>query len=174
MISADALPLDQVPRGPVTIPVRGAGFVDRLQRPHERHVLRHRRLPGPGALQHAHRPGADYTARTGRGKVIIQSTLGYEHEVLRGSEIEIRSWLLGVDDRRFHVLHEVFSVTDGRRAAVGEQLDLHFDLGTRRTVPMPAVQREYLTRFSRAQIAGGLPQGIGRRVRGPETQVFDE
>lgn len=113
--------------------------------------------------------GGRYVDRTGMGKVVVQSTLGYEREVRRGDELEIRSWLLGVDAKRIHVLHEVVSTATRLRVAVGEQLDVHFDLGTRRSCPMPPQQRSYLAEFARLQTREGLPEGIGRSVRGPDT-----
>src|SRR5690606_11581384 len=112
--------------------------------------------------------GEDYVDRTGLGKVVVQSSLSYEREVRRADELEIRSWLLGSDAKRIHVLHEVVSRDTRRRVAVGEQLDLHFDLSSRRSAPMSAEQRHYLSEFSRIQTAAGIPDGIGRVVRGPQ------
>lgn len=170
MISPDALPLDRVPRGAVTtyrcrVADSWIDFNDHMNAMYYGIVV----YQGQERFSTLIGMGADYTERTGMGKVIVQSTLGFEHEMHRGDDLEVRSWLLGIDAKRFHVLHEVFSVTAGRRAAVGEQLDLHFDLTSRRTCPLPEEQREHLTAFSRIQTAGGLPAGIGRRVRGPET-----
>ncbi|MEU2139984.1 thioesterase family protein [Nocardia rhamnosiphila] len=105
--------------------------------------------------------GGGYTGRTGLGKVIVQLTLGFEHEV--------RSWLLGIDDKHFHVLHEVFSVTDDRRAAVGEQLDLHFDLASRRTCPFPADQRDDLTGSPAPRSQAGSRRGLAAGYAGPAT-----
>ncbi|NKY43656.1 thioesterase family protein [Nocardia cerradoensis] len=171
MISPDALPLGQVPQGPVTsyrcrVEDSWIDFNDHMNAMYYGIVV----YQGQERFSTLIGMGADYTERTGLGKVVVQSTLGFEHEMRRGDDLEVRSWLLGVDDKRLHVLHEVFSITDGRRAAVSEQLDLHFDLASRRTCPMPPEQREYLNRFSHTQISGGLPAGIGRRVCGPSAR----
>ncbi|MGY5309290.1 thioesterase family protein [Nocardia gipuzkoensis] len=168
MISAFAIPLDQLSQGPVTsyrcrVEESWIDFNDHMNAMYYGIVV----YQGQEKFSELIGMGADYTDRTGLGKVIVQSTLGFEHEVRVDDELKVRSWLLGVDDKRFHVLHEVFSVGNGRRVAVGEQLDLHFDLESRRSCPMPAEQRDYLTQFSRIQTAGGLPEGIGRIIRGP-------
>ncbi|MEV0354814.1 thioesterase family protein [Nocardia sp. NPDC050697] len=168
MISASALSLDRVPSGPVIshrcrVDESWIDFNDHMNAMYYGIVV----YRGQEKLSELIGMGADYTERTGLGKVIVQSTLGFERELLRGDELEIRSWLLGVDSKRFHVLHEVFSLGSGYRAAVSEQLDLHFDLAGRRSCPMPATQLDYLTRFSTIQTVGGVPKGIGRTIRPP-------
>ncbi|MFD6162349.1 thioesterase family protein [Nocardia sp. NPDC060256] len=79
------------------------------------------------------------------------------------------SWLLGVDAKRLHFFHEVHNLGDRTRVAVSEQLDLHVDLGTRRTVPLPVDVRDRLTRFAGEQRAAGHPDGVGRTIRFPRS-----
>ncbi|WP_280457748.1 thioesterase family protein [Nocardia carnea] len=171
MISADAIPLDQVPQGPVTsfrcrVEDSWIDFNDHMNAMHYGIIV----YRGQAEFSALIGMGGDYVEQTGLGKVVVQSSLGYEREVRRGDELEIRSWLLGADDKRIHVLHEVFSLDTQRRVAVGEQLDLHFDLTTRRSAPMTADRQRYLAEFSRIQTAAGLPDGIGRVVRGPRAR----
>lgn len=172
MISAETIPIDRVPQGPVTsfrcrVEESWIDFNDHMNAMYYGIIV----YRGQAEFSAMIGMGEDYVDRTGLGKVVVQSSLSYEREVRRGDELEIRSWLLGVDDKRIHVLHEVFSLDTGRRVAVGEQLDLHFDLTSRRSAPMPAVQRRYLTEFSRIQAEAGLPDGIGRIVRGPQAHT---
>ena len=168
MISADAvIPLDRVPQGPVTsfrcrVEDSWIDFNDHMNAMYYGIIVYH----GHAAFSALIGMGESYVDRTGLGKVVVQSSLGYECEVRRGDELEIRSWLLGADDKRIHVLHEVFSLDTRRRVAVGEQMDLHFDLTSRRSSAMSVEQRHYLTEFGRIQAAAGLPGGIGRVVRG--------
>ncbi|MEV3964229.1 thioesterase family protein [Nocardia sp. NPDC050193] len=169
MISADAIPLDQVPQGPVTsfgcrVEDSWIDFNDHMNAMYYGIIV----YRGQSKFSALIGMGGDYVDRTGQGKVVVQSSLGYEREVRRGDELEIRSWLLGSDEKRIHVLHEVFSLNMRCRVAVSEQLDLHFDLSSRRSSPMSAEQRHYLAEFNRIQTAAGLPDGIGRVVRGPE------
>ncbi|NKY60725.1 thioesterase family protein [Nocardia flavorosea] len=172
MLSAHAIPLDKVPQGPVTsfrcrVEESWIDFNDHMNAMYYGIIV----YRGQAAFSALIGMGEDYVERTGLGKVVVQSSLGYEHEVRRGDELEIRSWLLGVDAKRIHVLHEVFSLGTRRRVAVGEQLDLNFDLTSRRSSPIPAEQRQYLTEFTRIQTTAGLPGGIGRTVRGPAPQL---
>lgn len=106
--------------------------------------------------------GDEYVERTGCGKVVVESHLTYEHELRQGERIVVDSWLLGVDDKRVHFFHELRSAKSGRRAAAGEQLDLHFDLAARRVTPFSADVLERLREFSAVQCADGRPYGTGR------------
>ncbi|ORI19831.1 hypothetical protein BJD99_00630 [Rhodococcus sp. 1163] len=111
--------------------------------------------------------GDDYVRQTGFGKVVVQSAMTYEREVRRGTSLAVDSWLLGVDAKRLHFFHEVRTLGDRTRVAVSEQLDLHVDLETRRTTPMPPDVRTRLTRFAAEQGEAGLPDGVGRTIRFP-------
>lgn len=111
--------------------------------------------------------GDDYVRRTGLGKVVVQTAMSYEREVRRGSRLAVDSWLLGVDGKRLHFFHELRNLTDGTRAAVSEQLDLHVDLATRRTTPLPADVSARLTDFAARQSVAQQPDGVGRTIRAP-------
>ncbi|WP_194837085.1 thioesterase family protein [Nocardia sp. XZ_19_369] len=114
--------------------------------------------------------GDEYVRTTGFGKVVVQTAMTYEREVLHGSRLAVDSWLLGVDAKRLHFFHEVRDLGDRTRVAVSEQLDLHVDLGTRRTAAMPDDVRARLTQFATEQrAAGGHPDGVGRRIRFPRS-----
>lgn len=113
--------------------------------------------------------GDEYVRTTGFGKVVVQTAMTYEREVLHGSRLAVDSWLLGVDAKRLHFFHEVRTLGDGTRVAVSEQLDLHVDLGTRRTAPLPADIRTRLARFAAEQRAAGHPDGVGRTIRFPRS-----
>jgi acyl-CoA thioester hydrolase len=81
--------------------------------------------------------GDDYVARTQCGKAVIESHMVYEREIALGDRIEVRSWLLAVDDKRLHFFHELFNATKGGRAATSEQIDIHIDLRARRRRRVP-------------------------------------
>ncbi|WP_227999463.1 thioesterase family protein [Nocardia australiensis] len=113
--------------------------------------------------------GDEYVRKTGFGKVVVQTAMTYEREVLHGSRLAVDSWLLGVDAKRLHFFHEVRNLGDRTRVAVSEQLDLHVDLGTRRTAPMPADVLTRLTHFAAEQREAGHPDGVGRTIRFPRS-----
>lgn len=55
--------------------------------------------------------------------------------------ISVRSWVLGVDDKRIHVAHQIVRDSDGEIAATLEQLDLSVDLSTHPVAPLAAAVR---------------------------------
>jgi acyl-CoA thioester hydrolase len=113
--------------------------------------------------------GDEYVRETRFGKVVVQTAMTYEREVRRGARLAVDSWLLGVDAKRLHFFHEVRNLGDQTRVAVSEQLDLHVDLETRRTTPMPPDVLARLTRFAAEQCAVGRPEGVGRTIRFPRS-----
>lgn len=108
--------------------------------------------------------GDDYVERTGFGKVVVQASISYEAEVRRGVGLRVDSWLLDVSERGIHVFHELICTDSESRVAVGEQLDLHFDLAQRRTCPLPDDTRQRLVDIARLQCRNGRPSGIGRAI----------
>ena len=108
--------------------------------------------------------GEEYVHRTGCGKNVVESHLVYERELLEGDRIEVVSRVLGVGDKRIHFSHEIYNVDRNYRAAIGEQLDIHVDLTTRRAAPFPSDVRARLEAV--AQQYAQLPplDKIGRRV----------
>ncbi|MGW4771954.1 thioesterase family protein [Nocardia sp. NPDC004278] len=108
--------------------------------------------------------GDEYVRNTGFGKVVVQTAMTYEREVRRGARLAVDSWLLGVDAKRLHFFHEVRNLGDRTRVAVSEQLDLHVDLETRRTTPMPPDVLSRLTHFAAEQCGSGRPDGVGRTI----------
>lgn len=113
--------------------------------------------------------GDEYVRTTRFGKVVVQTAMTYEREVRRGARLAVDSWLLGVDAKRLHFFHEVRNLGDRTRVAVSEQLDLHVDLETRRTTPMPSDVLARLTRFVAEQREAGRPDGVGRTITPPRS-----
>ncbi|WP_127782740.1 thioesterase family protein [Rhodococcus sp. X156] len=110
--------------------------------------------------------GDSYVAQRHCGKMVVDAHIAYERELRLGEEIAVDSWLVGVDAKRLHTFHELYSLTGGYRAATGEQLDLHVSLQTRGVSPFAADTLQRLQEIVRRQCADGLPIGLGRRVRG--------
>jgi acyl-CoA thioester hydrolase len=81
--------------------------------------------------------GRSYVASRGLSKMVVESNFRFERELLVGERVEVRSRLLGVDRKRIHFFHELWNLDRDMRAAVGEQIDVHVDLSTRRSAPLP-------------------------------------
>lgn len=111
--------------------------------------------------------GDDYVARTHCGKAVLESHMLFEQEVSLGDELEVRSWLLAVDAKRLHFFHEVMNLTTGRRAAAGEQVDIHIDLQARKSAPLPQEVYAGLQRIVRSCLALPKPTGVGSPIKPP-------
>ena len=99
--------------------------------------------------------GRTYVAARGLSKMVVESNFRFERELRVGEKLEVRSRLLGVDRKRIHFFHELWNLDRDIRAAVGEQIDVHVDLSTRRSAPLP---EEVLARLQRVVVAqAGLP-----------------
>jgi carnitine 3-dehydrogenase len=73
--------------------------------------------------------------------------------------------VLGVDAKRVHIAHEVWS--DDRLLATGEQMLLHVDMNAGRTAPLPDVLHERLEALALAHSALPTPDWVGRRIALP-------
>jgi len=81
--------------------------------------------------------GENYVQATRCGKSVVESHLIYERELRVGDRIEVATRLLSANGKRLHFYHEVFNADQNYRAAVSEQLDIHVDLVSRRSTPLP-------------------------------------
>lgn len=111
--------------------------------------------------------GDDYVAATNCSKAVLESHMIYEREAALGDDLEVRSWLLAVDHKRLHFFHEVYNLGRDERAATSEQVDVHIDLGLRRSVPFPPALLQGLQDWVRAHAALPRPAGIGSTIRPP-------
>lgn len=117
--------------------------------------------------------GDTYVEQTRCGKVVLESHIVYEREVALGDELETRAWLLAVDPKRLHFFYELYNLTRKCRAATGEQVDIHFDLRRRKTVPFPEALYAQLRERVRANLTVPAPVGVGSPIRPPTNPWFD-
>lgn len=100
--------------------------------------------------------GDPYVYTTGLGKMVVEQHFHYQRELRETDQISVRSWVLGVDDKRIHVAHQVVRDSDDQIAATVEQLDLSVDLTTRRVAPLPAEVRARIQEL----VAPELPDSL--------------
>lgn len=95
--------------------------------------------------------GRSYVAARGLSKMVVESNFRFERELRLGERLEVRSRLLAVDRKRIHFFHELHNLDRDQRAAIGEQIDVHVDLATRRSAPLPPEILERIQRIVAAQ-----------------------
>jgi acyl-CoA thioester hydrolase len=111
--------------------------------------------------------GRHYKDATGHGTFVAETHNRYENELLAGEQVSVASQILGADDKRIHLAHEMFRLVDGRRAATQELMFLSIDLGRRQVVPFLPEAHDNLVAAAAAHAGLPRPNWSGRRVAMP-------
>jgi acyl-CoA thioester hydrolase len=111
--------------------------------------------------------GLRYKDATNHGTFVVETHNLYERELLVGERVRVATQILGTDNKRLHLAHEMFSLANRQRAATQELMYLHIDLGARRVVPWPAERRERLAEAAAAHSRLPRPDWAGRRIAMP-------
>lgn len=111
--------------------------------------------------------GRGYKDATNNGTFAVETHNLYQRELLVGEKVRVTTQILGVDSKRLHLSHEMFSVSSGQRAATQELMYLHVDLSTRRVIPFPAEVYERVAAAALAHARLPRPDWAGRRIAMP-------
>ncbi|NVK17299.1 MAG: thioesterase family protein [Methylocystaceae bacterium] len=95
---------------------------------------------------------------------VVESHVTYEGEVMERDGLEIQSYILGYDQKRLHLFHEMFSSTTKQKCATNEIMALHVDLKTRKTAVFSSDLQNRLESLCRQSWQGGLPDQLGRQI----------
>jgi acyl-CoA thioesterase FadM len=107
--------------------------------------------------------GAAYQARTGGGIYTAESHLCFVSGVMQGAVLEYRTQVLGHDEKRMHVFHQMTSA--GSLAATCELMFLHVKDG--RVRPMPPAAAAAVAALAARHAALPRPDRAGRRITMP-------
>jgi acyl-CoA thioester hydrolase len=108
--------------------------------------------------------GRRYKDETLHGTFVAETHNRYERELLAGESVSVASRILGADQKRIHLAHEMFRRADGARAATQELLFLSIDLRRRRVVPFPAEAAARVGAAAAAHAVLSRPDWCGRRI----------
>jgi acyl-CoA thioester hydrolase len=111
--------------------------------------------------------GKEYKQKTNYGTFVAETHNLYERELLVREQVRVVTQILGADDKRIHLAHEMYSLADSRRAATQELMFLSIDLGRRRVVPFPAGVRDSVAAAAVVHATLPQPDWIGRRLAMP-------
>lgn len=104
--------------------------------------------------------GAAYREREGGTFYTVETHTRFLREVKEGTELEITTQLLGVDEKRLHLWHEMHP--PGREAVASqESLLVHVDTATGSARPAAAIAA------ATEAVSQELPQAAGRGIRRP-------
>jgi acyl-CoA thioester hydrolase len=111
--------------------------------------------------------GLDYRKKDELGTFAAETHTLYEREVKEGDPLRVSCYVIAVDDKRMHMMLEMFHGTEGFRAAGQEIMYLHVDLKIRRVSPWPANIRAKLDALAAHCAKSPLPPGTGRKIAMP-------
>jgi acyl-CoA thioester hydrolase len=106
----------------------------------------------------------DYRARANCSIFALEDHLTYVGEVKLGDNLRITSQLIAHDHKRVHFFHRMYHADQGYVAATYESMNLHVDLGTRRSAPFPAEMQRHIDAVGRAHAALPRPEEVGRGI----------
>jgi acyl-CoA thioester hydrolase len=111
--------------------------------------------------------GLDYRRDRQLGTFVAETHNRYEHELLVGARVRITTQILGADDKRLYLGHEMFARVGGHRCATQELMFLHVHLKARRVSPFPDDLRRRVDTMATAHATLPRPDWIGRRIAMP-------
>lgn len=108
--------------------------------------------------------GSDYARDAGCSMFVVENHFTYQRELIAGDAASIRLQLLDRDRKRIHCFMELHHDEGGYLAATSEQIALHVDLNTRKSLSMPesAVTRLSGILDNHRRIA--RPKEIGHKI----------
>ena len=108
--------------------------------------------------------GLDYRRDRQLGTFVAETHNLYERELLVGERVRIATQILGSDDKRLLLGHEMFRLRDGERSATQELMFLHIDLAARRVSPFPPALKARVAAWTTAHAGLPRPDWAGRRI----------
>jgi carnitine 3-dehydrogenase len=109
--------------------------------------------------------GVDEAYRaSGRMFYTVESHVAHIAEVRAEEPIETRTWIVGLDDKRLHVMQQLHRGRDGALLASGEQLHLHVSTAAAKASAMDAAVRAALEALRTRQGMLPVPSPVSRRI----------
>jgi carnitine 3-dehydrogenase len=104
---------------------------------------------------------------TGRSYYTVETHIRHLGEAHGGDRLYVATRLLGHDEKRLHLFHELRRDEDDALIATGEHMLLHVDRAAGKTAPAGPEILAALDEIATAQRDLTWPDGAGNQVRGP-------
>jgi carnitine 3-dehydrogenase len=106
---------------------------------------------------------AEYVAAKG-SYYTVETHIRHLDEAHAGDRIHVATQLLGYDEKRLHLYHELRRSEDGTTIATGEHMLLHVDAETGATAPAPDDVLKPLAEIAERQRELPWPEAAGRKI----------
>ncbi|MDE0375346.1 MAG: thioesterase family protein, partial [bacterium] len=110
----------------------------------------------------------DYRA-AGHSFYTVETHVNYLREVAGDDSLRFTTLVVGLDDKRLHIYHEMFDDATGDLVATTEQMLLHMDTAAGRPAPVRGRPARALQAIRRAHAAPEKPRYLGRVMKTRET-----
>jgi acyl-CoA thioester hydrolase len=112
----------------------------------------------------------DAYRRGGHSLYTVETHLRNLREARAGERLDLTIQVLGTDDKRLHIVHEMYAATGGL-LATAEQMLLHVDMRAGRAAPFPGHIARGLGEIAAAHAAAlPVPDYVGRAIAIPAGQ----
>jgi acyl-CoA thioester hydrolase len=115
--------------------------------------------------------GLDYLKTSRHSCFTAEVHVRYLRELNAGDPVRVTFQLLDFDAKRLHYYEQLFHAEQGWLSATSENMALHVDVEQKRTAPFPRAVSARLARMKAAHAALPVPDGAGRRIAMPGTNV---
>jgi carnitine 3-dehydrogenase len=107
----------------------------------------------------------DVYRQSGRALYTVESHVTHSAEATALEPLYVTTQILGLDDKRVHLLHSLFRRRDDRLVATGEQLYLHVNRAAGRAAPMDGAVHAGLDKIRAAHAGIAAPAAAPRHLR---------
>jgi carnitine 3-dehydrogenase len=114
--------------------------------------------------------GGDYVT-AGHSYYTVESHLRHTGQAHAGDRLYVTTRLLGHDDKRLHLFHELHRSEDEALVATGEHMLVHVDAAAGRAAPAAAEVLVELGRIAERQHDLPVPEAAGRRIEGERVRA---
>ena len=98
----------------------------------------------------------------------VETHINYLREVAGGDSLRFTTQVVGLDQKRLHIYHEMFDRSTGERAAAAEQMLLHMDTEAGRPAPIEGKPALALAAVRRVHRKAPRPEYLGRVMAAKE------
>jgi len=95
----------------------------------------------------------------------VETHLRHLNEVKQGAALKITTQLLGYDEKRLQLAHEMYRISDNQLLATAEQMLLHVDSQKSAACPIKSVVQNKLARLWAEQKRLNKPDYAGQPIR---------
>lgn len=108
--------------------------------------------------------GRAYAAAKGSAMFVVETHFTYQQELLAGDPVAVRLQLLDRDRKRIHCFMEMYQERDDFLAATSEQIAVHVDLESRKSLSIPTHELATLTAYLEAHRRIARPKEVGHKI----------